>query len=94
MHAPSPPAWFLSAMAPAGLPDEAAAEDVRRGMAAIRDALAALTEQAQELFLTDGRASQAWAVLEAGLFQAHPANTASPHVCISRVDPRGHFLAA
>ena len=83
-HARSPPAWFLSAMAPAGLPDEAPAEDVRKGMVAIRDALAELAEQAQQLFLRDGRAAQAWAVLEAGLFKARPANNASHHLCTLR----------
>ena len=71
-------------MAPAGLPDEAPAEDVRKGMAAIGDGLAELTEQAQELFLRDGRAAQAWAVLEAGLFQACPAIIASPYLNIPR----------
>ncbi len=68
--APSPPAWFLSAMAPPGLPDEAAPEDVGRSMSQIRNMLSKLMEQAQELFVRGGRAAEAWAVLEAGIFKA------------------------
>lgn len=66
----SPPAWFLSVMAPPDLPDDAAAEDVGRSMSQIRTVLDELTELAQELFVRRGRAAEAWAVLEAGIFQA------------------------
>ena len=69
-HMPSPPAWFLSAMAPAELPDDAPAKDVGRAMSLIRTTLAELLEQAHELFIEEGRAAEAWAVLEAGLFKA------------------------
>ena len=67
---PSPPAWFLSAMAPPGLPEEAALEDAGRSMSQIRNLLAELMEQAQELFVECGRAAEAWAVLEAGIYKA------------------------
>ena len=73
--APSPPAWFLSAMAPPGLPDEAAAEDVGRSMSLIRNTLAELVEQAREVFVRCGRAAEAWASLEAGIFKARHLHT-------------------
>ena len=69
-NAPPLQAWFLSAMAPSRLPDEAAPEEIGRSMSLIRKALAELTEQAQDLFVRKGRAPEAWAVLEAGLFKA------------------------
>ena len=68
--APSPPAWFLSAMAPPGLPDEASAEDVGRSMSLIRNMLVELVEQAREVFVRCGRAAEAWAILEAGILKA------------------------
>lgn len=60
-------------MAPAGLPNEAPLYEVRQRMGQIRSALAELTEQAHELFVREGRAAEAWAVLEAGLWKASPA---------------------
>ena len=67
---PYAPAWFLSAMAPAELPDEASFEEVTRAMGQIRSALAELVEQAQDLFVRQGRAQEAWTVLESGLLKA------------------------
>ena len=84
-HMPSPPAWFLSAMAPAELQDDAPAKDVGRAMSLIRTTLAELLEQAHELFIEEGRAAEAWAVLEAGLFKANllpPISVQYPCACI------------
>lgn len=57
-------------MAPAKLPDEAPFEEVTRAMGQIRSALAELVEQAQDLFVRQGRAQEAWTVLESGLLKA------------------------
>lgn len=64
-------------MAPPELADDAPAEDVGRAMSLIRTTLAELLKQAHELFIEEGRAAEAWAILEAGLFKASllPPNT-------------------
>ncbi len=64
------PAWFLSAMAPVGLPDEAPFDEVARAMCQIRSALAELVKQAQDLFVLQGKSQEAWTVLESGLLKA------------------------
>jgi hypothetical protein len=63
------PTWFLSAIAAAGLPDDAPAEQVAGRLADARQLLDWLRAQAQQLFVRDGNAAAAWATLEAGLLE-------------------------
>ena len=75
-------------MAPPGLPDEAAAEDVGRSMSLIRNTLAELVEQAREVFVRCGRAAEAWAILEAGILKARHVIELSIWSANGKVDQR------
>ena len=48
-------------------------------MSQIRNLLAELMEQAQELFVRGGRAAEAWAVLEDGIFKARHLHIIPKH---------------
>ena len=66
---PCMPTWFLSAVAAAGLPDDAPPEQVAGRLADARQLLDWLRAQAQQLFVREGNAAAAWATLEAGLLE-------------------------